>query len=224
MTKHHPPTEVLAAYAAGSLPLGHGLCVAAHLQYCPHCRQLARQLNHLGGELLDQLPAADINTSLRDQVMAKLDSALDSNTDNHSERQASAIASTVPGCLRNLVPDGFEALPWTRLSPSIRASKLSHADGAKVELIAIKPGGQVAAHNHTGMEITVVLKGSFSDAEGVYSQGDIILRDEHDKNHRPIASQDSECICLTAVDAPIEFTGFFARLFNPWIRRSHYAS
>ncbi|BFM16671.1 ChrR family anti-sigma-E factor [Maricurvus nonylphenolicus] len=219
MIRHHPPTEVLAAYAAGSLPLGHGLCVAAHLQYCPQCRQLSRQLNHLGGELLDQLPAADISHNLRDQVLAQLDSR-----DIPAQPEPPQAASLIPGCLRQLVPEGFDALPWTRLSPSIRASKLSHADGAKVELIAIKPGGQVAAHNHTGTEITVVLKGSFSDADGVYNQGDIILRDESNKNHRPIASQDSECICLTAVDAPIEFTGFFARLFNPLIRRSHYAS
>jgi putative transcriptional regulator len=220
---------VLAAYAAGSLPLGHGLCVAAHLQYCPQCRQLSRQLNHLGGELLDNLSAADISHNLRDQVLAQLDSS-DYQAPPESPQSASLVPDCpvpsypVPSCLRQLVPEGFDALPWSRLSPSIRASKLSRADGAKVELIAIKPGGQVAAHNHTGTEITVVLQGSFSDADGVYSQGDIILRDESDKNHRPIASQDSECICLTAVDAPIEFTGFFARLFNPLIRRSHYAS
>lgn len=223
MIKHHPDIGRLTAFSAGSLPFNQALCISAHVQYCRQCREAVKRLNQVGSELFSELPAVTVADTLKDRVMAQLDAPVP--TEPAEQEPQTGSQSDVPRCLRALIPNGLEALPWKRLSPSIYATKLCNdVDGSKVEMLRIKPGGQVAAHNHTGEEITLVLQGSFSDCAGVYNKGDIIYRNKDHKHHRPIASQDAECICLTSVQAPIQFTGFFARLFNPFIRRSHYAS
>ncbi len=228
MITHHPSPEYLAAFSAGTLSFSQAICVSAHTEHCSQCRADVKRLNQVGSELLNQLKPEKVSASLKQSVMEAIDRAEESNHESIVDRttpQQRPTHKQVPKCLQRLVPEGFSKLDWKRLSPSIHAAKLcSDVDGSKVEMIKIQPGGQVASHNHTGEEITLVLSGSFSDNSGNYQAGDIIFRNQDDKNHRPIASQDCECICLTAVQSPIEFTGFFARLFNPLVRRSHYAS
>ena len=225
MIHHHPSSDRLAAFSAGTLPLSEALCLSAHLEQCHQCRQQVKRLNNLGSELMHQLSPAAIPDELRDRVMSRINETPAEAVSDSVPNDIPTEENGVPRCLRSLIPRGYDELNWKRLSPSIHAAKLcSDVNGSKIEMIRIQPGGQVASHNHTGEEITLVLKGSFSDEAGIYRQGDIIFRNKDDKFHRPMASQDAECICLTAVESPIQFTGFFARLFNPLIRRSHYAS
>ena len=71
-----------------------------------------------------------------------------------------------------------------------------------------------------GDEYTVILEGSFSDEAGLYHQGDFLVRDASHR-HTPVATNDRECICLAVTEAPIQLTGLFGRLLNPFIRRSY---
>ena len=225
MIHYHPDTDRLMAFAAGTQPLSQALCISAHLEHCPQCRQLLQRLNHLGSEMISSLPPARVPEQLKARVMQTIHEQRQLPTPEATETTPAAPGHSpyVPRCLRKLVPQGIDRLHWKRLSPSIRSARLcSDVDGTQVELIRIKPGGKVARHNHTGEEITLVLKGAFSDESGIYRAGDIIFRDQRDRLHRPIASQDSECICLTAVASPVQLTGWLGRIFNPLIRRSHY--
>ncbi|MYM62898.1 ChrR family anti-sigma-E factor [Pseudomaricurvus sp. HS19] len=225
MIHYHPDTDRLMAFAAGTQPLSQAICVSAHLEHCAQCRQLLRRLNHVGSEMISSLPPARVPEQLKAKVMQKIRSG-EAAVEQPISTTGSAPGHSpiVPRCLRKLVPGDIDKLRWKRLSPSIRSARLcSDVDGTQVELIRIKPGGKVARHNHTGEEVTLVLKGAFSDESGIYRAGDIIFRDQRDRLHRPIASQDSECICLTAVASPIQLTGWLGRIFNPLIRRSHYA-
>jgi putative transcriptional regulator len=86
----------------------------------------------------------------------------------------------------------------------------------QVSLIRIKPGGRIATHTHGGSETTVVLRGGFSDNGGNFHSGDFVTLGKDD-THRPIAHQDQECICLAAQDAPLQFTGFWSKLVNPFM-------
>ncbi|NIB43063.1 anti-sigma factor [Pseudomaricurvus alkylphenolicus] len=222
MIQHHPSIDRLIAFSAGSLPLSQSLCISAHIEHCQQCRQDIRRLNHIGSTLIEELPPSPVPDALKQAVMERINQI---GPRNSEDTAAPPGSGDVPRCLRSLLPAGLYNIPWKRLSPSIFGAKLcTDVNGSKIEMLKIKAGGQVANHNHTGEEITLVLEGSFSDADGVYRKGDIIFRNCEDKNHRPIASQNADCICLTAVEAPIQFTGFFARLLNPLIRRSHYSS
>ena len=233
----HPSSDWLSAYAAGSLPLGQSLCVAAHLEFCSQCRQNYMRLSQLGGELMQTLEPVPSQKLSLDDLMARIDAqprqaavdieaeGLDLSAEPEpSGRRKKAVVSksaAVPRSLRKLIPNGYDELKWSRISWSIRSAELCRDDnGLKVELLRIRPGGASPRHTHLGDELTMVLQGSFSDEVGVYHAGDFMACDQSD-THTPVASVDRECICLTVTQAPIQLSGFFGRWLNPLLRRGH---
>jgi putative transcriptional regulator len=220
MVNHHPTDELLTAYSAGSLQLSHALCVSAHVDHCQQCQVNMKRLNALGGRLLDQLEPQSANTDgLKDSVMA----LLDQQAPAEEEPVVQANNTHIPACLKQFIPGDYSELSWQSKSPSIQTVPLcTDENGAQVALLKIKPGGKVGHHSHMGDEVTMILEGSFSDEFGIYRKGDFMLHGS-DHKHKPIATKDAECICLIVQDAPIQFTGFFSRLLNPFLRNSHYA-
>jgi len=219
MADHHPNPELLAAYTAGSLPLSHALSVAAHVERCSICQLNVQRLNNLGAQMMESTEPSTVSDELRNNVFAMLDDQPE--VEDVPEAPAPKANNNVPKCLQQFVPDGYDALKWSKVSSSIETAMLcTDSNGARVEMVRIKPGGQIATHTHTGDEFTLVLEGSFSDESGIYQSGDFVLRDSSHE-HKPIATKDSACICLTVTDAPIAFTGFFTRMLNPLLKRSH---
>ena len=215
----HPQDELLAAYSAGSLPLSQALCISAHIEHCPECARKLQRMNRVGSELMQQLQPAPATDALKQRLFDRLDSL-----DESAAQEPAATpqeSSTVPRCLRQFVSSGYEDLAWKSVSAHIKSVELCRdSNGARVELLRIKPGGAASRHTHLGDEYTVVLEGSFSDDDGVYQAGDFMMRGKNE-HHRPVATQDRECICLAVTEGPIQFTGFISRLLNPFIRRSY---
>lgn len=232
---NHPSIELLTEYASGSLPLSHALCVAAHLEHCEVCQQQLSKLNALGASFFDEQSQhviaenEEANEALKSKVFAMLDEQpLETATLNKVVGQsfsesfdAGQSGYRVPKSLRQFIPQTYDELSWTNLTPSLKVATLvNDKDGSQVALSRTKPGGRMAHHAHSGDEFTVVLEGSFSDETGIYHKGDFVHRNAHDK-HQPIVTKDAECICLMVTDAPIQFTGFFTRWLNPLLRRVH---
>ena len=71
-------------------------------------------------------------------------------------------------------------------------------------------------HGHGGEELTVMLRGSYSDHTGRYIVGDVADLDE-DIEHQPVVDSDEDCICLVATEAPTRFKSVWARLAQPFI-------
>jgi putative transcriptional regulator len=213
----HPHDELLASYSAGSLPLSQALCISTHLEHCSACVRKLRRLNRIGSELMQQLQPAPGSAELRQRLLDRLDTL----TDAPQQDSAAPSDPGVPRCLRRFVKNGYQGLSWRPVSAHIQSVELCRdSNGARVELLKIRPGGSAINHTHLGDEYTVVLEGSFSDDDGLYSQGDFVLREKNEQ-HRPVATQDRECICLAVTEGPIQFTGLFSRLLNPFIRRSY---
>ena len=215
--KNHPADELLVSYSAASLPLSQALCISTHLENCNECSQKLRRLKQVGSELMCQLKPSPPSPGLKDQLLDQLDSLTEhTETDRHSTGNKS-----VPRCLHQFIKSGYDDISWKRLSGDIQSYELCRdQNNAKVELLRIKPGGTSSTHTHMGDEYTVILDGSFSDEAGLYHKGDFLLRDASDK-HTPVATLDKYCICLAVTEAPIQLTGFFGRLLNPFIRRSY---
>lgn len=233
MVNHHPTPELLADYAAGAMALSHSLCVAAHLEFCNTCRQHVSKLVRVGAhyfetQAVDALDKQE-NEELKDKVLSILDQAEDESGEQDDLVVAQDDSSVVTGnfALRSLgqfIKQDYDELQWSRVSPSIKLATLLHdKDGSQIALSRTRPGGKMPHHSHTGDEITVVLKGSFSDEDGVYRRGDFIYRDAKHK-HTPVVTRDAECICLMVLDAPIQFTGLLTRLLNPLVRKHHAES
>lgn len=226
MSAYHPDDVTLLEYSAGSLGAAHALAVSVHLSYCRHCQEQLKKLNALGGVLLSEATPASFEEEGAfpteqpgddegfEALMARIESAPERQETKQPEQTASAGFHNP---LERYLPKTLDELDWQNQTREIAKFDLDNiikVDGVRIALQRIKAGAKVPTHTHKGTELTVVLKGSFSDEMGVYSEGDFIARDASD-HHSPRAMQNEDCICLTVLDAPMRFTGPLMRLLNP---------
>lgn len=215
MPNLHPDTELLVEYTAGSLPLAQATCVSVHVNSCEQCQRATQQLTHVGAALfeeLDPLPVGDVQL---DAVLARLDDEVPlAYTRTHTDR------SSTPAIIQRLMKGDFSDLTWKNIGSALRISYLSTGDQAhEVALYHIKAGGRIPEHTHRGTEMTLVLEGGFSDANGSYHPGDFLIRRPGDV-HAPTALQAEDCICLAVLDAPLKFTDWRFRWMNPFLKLS----
>ena len=69
---HHPPEQLLAAFAAGTLDAGEHLVVAVHVARCSRCQSLVRAVEELGGEALDRTEPASMSDGSFEAVVAMI--------------------------------------------------------------------------------------------------------------------------------------------------------
>jgi putative transcriptional regulator len=233
MTKLHPDTDWLTDYAAGTLSDAHALCVAAHLEHCEQCRAEVERLASVGGVFFNALETENVTSgkdeapvefdeSLIEQALSRLDSEhLTPAPLELADTTETAQLEKLPSAFRVLAPQGLDALSWKSFGKNLSVADIGQVDEKReVALHRLEPGGAVAHHDHRGREITVVLTGSFSDRNGQYYPGDFIVK-EPGEQHRPMASDNSACVCLSVTDAPVKFTGMLTRLLNPVIAYRH---
>lgn len=230
MSAHHPDDLTLLDYAAGSLGLAQALAVSVHLGFCSQCQSQLRKLNALGGVLLAETKPASVGAN-DDQVTEQSDSQtkeLDEGFEALMARIEAEPAATQTqetrrpttgyhNPLERYLPASLDELDWQQQTREIAKFDLTNVvdmGSARVALQKIKAGAKVPVHTHRGNELTVVLKGGFSDELGVYHAGDYIARDPSHK-HSPTALQNEDCVCLTVLDAPMKFTGPLMRWLNP---------
>lgn len=225
MIQHHPDNNMLLEYASGSLNWAHSLVVSAHLQLCPKCAAQLKLLNSIGGALLESAVPPANHTDDTESAFSRLMGRIDTN-ENVMDRvvvdaenpspSREPVFSNLPPVVKKLMQRN-PVLKWRRLSKGLREARLKTGQSRhEVAFHRIAPGNKVAEHDHRGKEITMVLYGSFSDADGVYSRGDFLVR-EPGEVHRPTATLDQECLCLSVVEAPVALTGFLGKLVNPFL-------
>lgn len=238
MIHFHPDDNLLTEYASGSLDWALALSMKTHLSMCPQCRTRVDELITLGAVLLDtqnvahaQLDEPQIKDSerfakLMNKIKAKsaeqsqkapIDNTEQTPSNRSEKRPSNSALEGLPPIVQTLIKSE-KTLNWKRLSPSLKQARLATGqDKYEVSLHKIRKGGKVAEHDHGGTEITVILHGAFSDENGSYSKGDFLRREPGDK-HRPTASQDQDCICLSIVEAPVVITGIMGRVINPFLK------
>lgn len=106
----------------------------------------------------------------------------------------------------------LDAAPWQGVGKVSRARFQFDDNERRLSLLKIDKGGQIPQHTHTGIEITLLLEGSFEDDMGTYQKGDFIWLDK-ENTHSPITQEG--CICLTLVSDALHFTQGFSKLLNP---------
>lgn len=213
MANFHPEIDLLTEYVAGSLPLAQSACVAVHIQHCEHCQQLSSQLSEVGAALFGSLKPAEVGDDVLNSVLARLD-----EEPPLSYAKTEDTNSTAPAILQRLMSGDFSDLSWKKVGSALRISYIKTGDPKhEFALYHIKAGGRIPEHTHRGTEMTLVLEGGFSDAEGTYHKGDFIFRRPEDV-HAPTAVQSEDCICLAVLDAPLKFTGWKFRWMNPFLK------
>lgn len=205
---HHIPEALIRAHATGNLPHAFGVVVAAHLSMCDACRALSEAEEAVGGVLLDRLLPADLAPGALDRLMAALEAP---DPFPPAPRRSGIYPAPVAAAL------GGEAPRWRALGGGIRQQILSADRAGSLRLLSIPPGAAVPEHGHRGLELTLVLQGSFADSGGRFGVGDVEVASDA-VDHQPVAGEGATCICLAATDAPLRFHGLIPRLLQPVFR------
>ena len=211
--KHHPSHSMLVDFSAGNLGTAESICVSAHLHFCDQCRNELMRLDQVASQLMTEAEPQTIDEDLFDSVMSKIDALPEAPTKVEIEEK-----SDFPHTVAKLINETESAPNWRRMSSSVDVARFQTGQNKfEVALHRICAGGKTPHHGHNGTEFTVVLKGSFSDEQAVYSEGDFLLRGPGDE-HQPLGAQNGECICLSALAAPIKLSSPLGFLMKPWLR------
>jgi putative transcriptional regulator len=210
MTKieHHIPDAMLAAYAAGNLPYPFAIVVASHISMCNHCRGAYEAHQAVGGLVLEGIETTKISSDLKSSVLQQLDDAF---TPDAAYDRSGIYPGPIVQAMKGNEPR------WKTLGMGVRQNILSADNEGSLRLLYIPAGQAVPEHSHGGLELTLILQGSFSDHTGHFGTGDVEIGDA-DLEHTPIADPGDPCICLAATDAPLRFKSLVPRLFQPLFR------
>jgi len=210
---HHPDHSTMMAYGAGALGEGFSLVLAAHLETCSQCRACKAEAEALGGELLNELPSAEMASDDMSDFWDRIEAVPPAEPPamtRHPRHEG------IPGVLIPFLEGGMESIRWRSLAPGIRQHVLKgiNSGNGSVRLLSIAPGTTIPHHTHGGGELTLVLEGSYSDELGRFQIGDLADLDKS-VHHQPVADSDGPCICLIATDERLKFSGAFSRMLQP---------
>ncbi len=225
---HHLGDDLVYRYAAGMLDEALSLVVASHLAICADCCIMTAEAELLGGNLLEELPADELASDSWARTLSRLN-------DNNGQSAVAVVqaprqparppASTTategmsifPGPLRPYLNGRADPAAWRRLGPGIRDLELVRGfAGNRARLLYVRAGGSVFEHSHRGIELTLVLQGSYLSNGVYFTRGDIECADD-ETLHRPVAGMEADCICLVVTDAPLRFNNLIGRLLQPLI-------
>lgn len=206
--RHHLTDQLLMAYSAGQLPEAFNLVAATHLSLCDECRAALGAFDAVGGVMVECADEAALADTSLDATLALI---------SRQKPVADTAARKIgifPAPLADYVGGDLGAVKWRKLGMGVRQAILPTEKGASVRLLHIPAGQSMPDHGHRGMELTLVLQGAFSDGVGSYNRGDLDIETEKTQ-HTPVAEAGLACICLSATDAPLRFTGFIPRMLQP---------
>lgn len=191
---HHPTEDLLRTFGEGQLSTGMSVAIAAHLEYCEDCRSTSGRINaEIAAEWLASKPLAGAehkrNGSFGGSAAArKTEAMLDRITSQpqvvtaDSSRPAAAVPTELHMHERSvklpriLAKAAEKGVVWRKLAGGINTAKLNLDRGSQCDFMYMKPGSQAPSHTHHGVEVTLVLDGTFEDELGEYKPGDFVLR------------------------------------------------
>lgn len=216
MTSHiqrHPDSATLMFFVAGGLAEPLAAATAGHLSMCAICRSEVRDLELIGAALLQAEPCSEASAPV---------TACGPPPDGSEAPVAGATSYDVQ---RDALPEPIarrygitlDTVRWKRLGPGVLHHRLALSPGVEgdLRLLKIAAGARMPEHGHGGGELTLVLHGAYRDETGCYRRGD--LQDVGEEiEHRPIADEETGCVCLIASERPARFKGIIGRVLQPW--------
>ncbi len=214
--RSHPQPGTLISYAAGTLPGAIAGVVACHLSVCPECRANLRLLERIGGLMLERLDSPDSGGAAEELAArraSRLDPAFFAADADHTD--PAPDDQLLPAPLARYLGMGSADIPWKSLPRGVKQYWVKFPAGSGLmRLLKVPPHTQLLEHSHLGQEVTMVLKGIYSDHTGDYVPGDICEMDEG-MEHEPAGTSDEECVCIVASEMPPRYSKWYARMVQP---------
>jgi len=220
MPLHHPNENILVEFSAGTLPLAQAVAVKAHLHFCSECQQSVQKMEAYGGSMLEKLEPQPTMVGGFDKLMGAIDGGMPAKVESvradNTISEPSGDNTGLPTLIQKMIEN--KPLKWKKVNRSLKTAPLTIGQKQfQVSLQKIEAGNTVPKHDHRGTEMTVVLEGSFSDKQGIYQEGDFLIKEPGDV-HQPISARNQHCLCLSVEEAPVKLTGLWGRLINPFIK------
>ncbi|TNE77539.1 MAG: transcriptional regulator [Gammaproteobacteria bacterium] len=207
--KHHLDEATLFSYVAGALGQGTALVTACHLSVCEYCRDRTRQLEAIGGALLENSGLSAVSDNMLLNVLEKLDSVPMAGSP-----PPSVHGGEVPVPLADYIGDSLDAVAWKRLVAGVWIHDLPAQGEGLTRLLRVSPGKAALPHTHRGSELTQLLRGSFTDEVGRFTPGDVADLDDR-ITHQPLVDGDQDCVCLIATEYPLRYTTLLGKIAQP---------
>ena len=209
---HHLDDATLLALASGTIAHAHGIVAASHVALCPVCAKALRKAESIGGGLLTESGVEPVSDMARAATLASLDGVAQAQRKPVSKSELPAALDHALGGLL------LDQIKWKKKAPGVALFDVPMPAGSTsmLKLLSIGPGRAMPEHGHGGEELTMVLKGSYTDHMGTFRAGDVADLDDSIE-HTPVADAGEICICLVAVEAPTRFKSVWARLFQPFV-------
>ncbi len=211
---HQLDEEILAAYAAGTLPQALAIVVASQASICPATRDRLRELEAIGGGLMALGESREMSLGSFEATLKKI---AEQAEQPEEATRAEAPCAVLPKPIRDYVGGGIDAVRWRPMGMGAWQAILHESGQASARLMHIPAGCELPDHGHKGIEMTLVLQGAFLDGDARYARGDVELADENTEHH-PIADIGADCVCLVACVGRLKFSGLLPRLAQPFIR------
>ena len=236
MVNFHPSDNELIEFSAGNTDWALAICISSHIEHCPTCAQKLRSFNKIGGATLSKGTKVAVSTDCFSHLLNKIKQSSTEETNENLQKSNTSLVSAptseklgtdqsnydkhiisdLPQVIQKLVSKNMP-LHWKRVAPALQEARITTGqDKYEVCFHKIKRGGKIAEHDHGGKEVTMVLRGSFSDEHGTYHVGDYLVK-EAGQVHRPLAAQNQDCLCLSIIEAPVRLTGLKGKLINPFL-------
>jgi len=208
---HHPNDDMLMRYAAATLGEGPSIVIGVHLTICTECRVRVDAFETLGGAVLETLEPVKMVPDAFAEVLRRIDS-------EPARPRIAAVASAdeiAPGLAAPEAMRGLAIGPWRFLAPGLKISRVTSADrDMNLFMLRAQACMSLFEHGHTGDEYICVLKGAFTDQEGLHRPGDMAIADAGIA-HQPHVEKDGECICLVALDGKLKLNSLMGRVLQP---------
>ena len=211
---------LLMQYAAGALDQAQSMAVTAHLGLSTKGHNMLKRFTSLGGDILENTcKPAEMNKNALEAVL----DCLEKPAPQKSQKADIGLPEghSLTACIQNNIKYTKKSrLKWQTFYPGIQFFDLPlECNKSKAQIIKAKPGKKAPAHEHGGMEITLMLDGAMTEHGQTYEVGDLIVHDADHGAHSPQACPEMGCVCLTVSTEPMRLTGL-GRLLNPIIRMS----
>lgn len=221
---HHLHESTLMSYAAGALPEPLSIVAGVHLEQCPHCRQRLRDAEAIGSVLLEQTQPSQAEgearrDALREAMLMRLATAPAVSPETTARplppERPQADPAYLPASLHPYFGASLNELRWRWIAPGVHCIRA--AQMPSLIMLKIAPGKCLPMHSHGRSELTQILRGSYNDALGLFAPGDVADLDE-EVEHQPVTAPGVPCICVSALDAPLVFSGWLARKIQRFVK------
>ena len=211
---HHISDDLILAYAAGELDGAASLLVATHMALCPDCRRGLELGEAIGGALLEAEEEVSVCDAEFEALLGRIDGLEPAMVATKPVKRRRS--SVLPQPLRDYAGGDVDSIEWKSLGGVRHLLLDTGRSEARARLLKIPAGQKIPDHGHRGLELTLVLAGSFFDQGVWFRRGDVEEADATVEHH-PVAGPEQDCICLAVTDAPLRFRGLIPRLVQPFL-------